>query len=239
MRAPVSLPFLFAFVALLSAPACKGLTPDIPPDIARELAPVPVTNRGSATGSWADESFNFGPYRVTDVDRKANISTGIKVAGHVDSGYNANTNQGGYSYTFNAPGGQTRAECSAALGEQRVQVAGYGENANDGRMGCRCVGAGLNAAVVLAGPGAAWRGQANFHGWPMPMQAIDRYKNGIYSDLPLVIDVRAPDQRVLAAVELKRPGKVWFSPQLDALTHAEIACLFAGYLLFENPKPPL
>jgi hypothetical protein len=106
-------------------------------------------------------------------------------------------------------------------------------------MGCRCVGAGLNAEVALAGPGAAWRGQAMLHGWPMPMQAIDRYKNGVYSDLPLAIDVRAPDQRVLAAVELKRPGKLWFSPQLDPQTHAELACLLAGYLLFENPKPTM
>jgi hypothetical protein len=230
---------LSALVLLLFGPAACKMAPAIPPDVKRELGELPVTGRGSFTGSWADESFAVGPYRVTDVDRSANSSSGLTVAGHVDSGYASRTSTGGYAYTFSAPGGRTRGACSAALGEQRLQVAGYGNDKNHGRLGCRCVGGGLAAEVMLEGPGAAWQGHANLHGWTMPMRAVDKYTNGMDADLPLAIEVRTPDGRVLAAVELARPGKMWFSPTLDAQTHAELACLMAGYLLFENPKPTM
>ena len=213
-----------------------NFTPAIPPDVPRELAPIPVTNRGAFTGSWANESFNLGPYRVTDVDRRTNISTGVQVAGHVDSGFRSDNARGGYSYAFLTVNGPIRGECSTEVGQQRLKLAGYNNDANDGRLGCRCVGGGLDAEAAIAGPGAAWTGPGNLHGWPTMLRAVDRYTNGSYATLPLAIDVRAPDGHLLAAVELKRPGTVWFSPSLDAQTHAELGCLMAGYLLFETPK---
>jgi hypothetical protein len=228
--------WLFFLVISLTSLGCK-MAPAIPPDIARELAPIPITNRSMMTGSWANESFEMGPYRVSDVDRKAIISTGFKVAGGpVGSSYDDTTRKNSYSYTFTAPAGPSRGECSAAIGEQFFNSRVTFDHSAQGALGCRCSGAGLDAQTGLAGPGGAWSGQAMVHGWGMPMQAVDKYQNGMHSEHPLAIDVRAPDGRVLAAVELKHPGKVWFSPQLDAQSHAELACVFAGYLLFQDPK---
>lgn len=204
----------------------------VAPDIARDMAAVPVTERSALTGSWANEGFALGTYRVTNVDRSGVTSSGWSARGHGATA-GRTTVTGGYSYNFNAPLGVTRGECSTELAARRVDVPGYRQLGDRSKVGCRCVGGGLNAEVVLEGPDAAWEGQAMLHGFAVPMRAIDRHANGVYSPVPLGYEVRG--QVALGAVETKRPGRVWLARNLDALTHAELACLFSGYLLFESP----
>jgi hypothetical protein len=210
--------------------ACS-LTPAIPVYQPQELALLPVTNRGRATGSWANESFTFGPYQVSDVSRTGSTSVGLKVTGVPGVGSVGNDrSRAGYSYTFTAPGGQSRGECSNRLDERDVPWAA----SEASRIGCRCQGGGLDSEVALQGPNGSWTGQALLHGYPVPMRAFDRFTNGVYSKIPLGFEAKA--DAVVGAMASARPGKVWLANYLDPVSQAELACLFAGFLLFQTPK---
>jgi hypothetical protein len=224
--------YLAALVA--GCAGLKGMA--VPPDVARDMAPVAVTNRSSWTGALVDESFVMGQYRISGVDRKWNSSSGWNMGPGVQNGASSKTSKGGYAYTFTVPAGQIRAECATQLARDEVRVAGWSKEDNTSRVGCRCVGAGMHVEAVVQGPEAAWQGQVNLPNQPPAlMRAIDRYPNGVHSETPLGFEVRGP-QAALGAVELARPGKVWLSGNLDPQGHAALACLFAGMLLFESPK---
>jgi hypothetical protein len=137
----------------------------------------------------------------------------------------------GFSFTFTAPGGHTRAECFTRSGE-RKEFSDIPDETN--QVGCRCVGGGLNSEVVMSGPDGDWRGQAMLHGYPLPMRSFNRYTNGAFSALPFGFEVRG--QYLMGAMASKRPGQVWLAHVLDPLTHAELACLFAGLLLYQQPR---
>jgi hypothetical protein len=225
---------LCSLPALLLAGGCAGLSMPIPADVARDMAPVPITNRGSFTGSWANESFTMGPYQVSNVDRRARTSQAISAsAGSTLSAGKVESNSG-YSYDFSAPGGTARGECTTRLAEGKAEVVGFEAQSNTSRVACRCGGGGLAAEVAVEGPDGAWQGTLSLHGYPVQMRAIEQYANGMHSPTPLGYDVRA--QVAVGALEVKRPGRVWFSRTLDPRSNAELACLFAGYLLFETPR---
>ena len=220
---------LFA-IAITVVPGGCSLTPAIPVYPPQEMALLPVTNRGNFTGSWADESFVFGPYQVSQVDRRGVRSSGWSVPIPVGTIGNTSTTSG-YTFTFTAPGGHSQGECSTQFG-QRQKFSSFA--AESSQVGCRCAGGGLNSEVMMSGPGGAWQGQAMLHGYPVPMRSFSEYTNGVTSSLPFGFEVRA--QNVLGAMASKRPGKVWLAHNLDPLTHAELACLFAGFLLYQQPK---
>ena len=223
-----------AVVAAVTVSAGCSLTMPIPPDVAQTMTPVTITNRGSFTGSWANEGFTMGTYQVGSVDRNAKISTGYGATAGSSITASSTTASSGYSYVFNAAGGPSRGECTTELAEKRADVVGFTREQNNSRMTCRCNGGGLQAEVDVQGPDGDWQGNAILHGYPVAARAIFKYQSGVQSPVPLGYDVRG--QVALGAVELKRPGRIWLSQTLDAQSHAELACLFAGFLLFESPK---
>jgi hypothetical protein len=236
MRRP-SLPLaqvLRALPALALVTSSCSLTMPVPPDVARDMTPITITNRGTFTGSWANEGFTMGPYQVANVDRSGRVSTGISGSAGPDLSAGSTRSRSGYRYTFVAAGGPSQGECTTELVEQSAQAGGFNGERERSRIACRCGGAGLTTEVVLEGPDAAWQGNANLHGYAIPMRAIEQYANGVHSQYPLGYDVRG--QVAVGAVEVKRPGRVWLSQTLDPQSHAELACLFAGLLLFETPK---
>jgi hypothetical protein len=216
--------------------SCQMAMP-IPPDVARDMAPIPITNRGSFTGSWANESFTMASYQVSDVARAGRTSAGISAQAAPDVNASGTRSNSGYSYTFLAAGGPARGECTTQLSEGQAQAGYYSAQGNDSHVACRCTQGGLDTQVVLEGPDGAWQGTVMLHGYPVQIRAIEQYANGMHAPQPLGYDVRA--QIALGAVEVKHPGRVWFSPTLDPQSNAELGCLFAGLLLFETPKQGL
>jgi hypothetical protein len=235
MRRPATLsPFTVALALLALGPAACKMSMPIPPDVARDMAPIPITNRGSFTGSWANESFTMGAYQVGNVSRAGKTSQGVSATAGPDLRAAGTTSNSGYTYSFLSPGGQARGECTTQLSEGRAEAGGFGADSNGSHVACRCSEGGLATQVVLEGPEGEWRGTVMLHGYPVQMRAIETYSNGMHSPTPLGYDVRG--EVAVGALEVKHPGRVWFSPTLDPQSNAELGCLFAGLLLFETPK---
>ncbi len=204
----------------------------VPDEVARSTDLFPIQNRSVMTGSAADESFNFGPYRASNVDRKFNRSIGLSLKQGFE-GFAAGEGFGGHSFDFVGPGGPLRGECNT----QRSKTTGiYSDNKRAGRVACTCGGAGVYGEIDVAGPAGTWNGQAALHGYPATVVSIDKYEGGLHSTDPIGFEVRGP-QSPLGAVEIHRPGRVWLSRTLDPATHAELACLFTGLLLYIPPDP--
>ena len=223
--------FILAFSStVLALSACKTGGAAVPTSVTQQMAAIPISDRGTFTGSWADESFTMGPYRVGKVDRQATGSTGWKVeAGWAGAG--ATTWTGGYSYAFETPGGPVAGECRTQAGGDDTPLA---REAPTGQIACRCSGSGLETEAMVGGPKGTWQGQVKLRGFPLAINSLNQYSNGLTSSRPLGFEVRG--QVPVGAVETDRPGRVWLSSTLDAAGHAELACLFAGMLLFDSPR---
>jgi hypothetical protein len=222
------LPLLAAGAAVV---ACQSMRMAVPADVAGQSELLPIANRGSATGSWADESFNFGPYRVADVDRKWNSSQGLGIGGLGGS----STSTTGYKFKFSGPGGEAQGTCGSELSSQQANVLGGSLGSQAGKLTCRCDGPGATADVtLLSSTSAPAQGQANAHGWVVNLVAVDRYENGMQSPDPTGYEARAGV--VAGAVEVLRPGRVWLARPLDPARRADLACLFGGLLLFQPPR---
>jgi hypothetical protein len=223
---------LLLSLSSLSLAACQAPRMAVPADIAAEAELLPVTNRGSATGSWADESFNVGPYRVADVDRKGETTKGLSLGG-----FGSATRTSGYSFKFTGPDGEARGQCAAELVAQDASALGGSVSSRAGKLGCNCQGTGASGELLLqSGTSSPLQGQATVHGWVVNVVALDRYEGGTQSLDPTGFEARAGV--VAGAVEVLRPGRVWLARPLDASRRAGLACLFAGLLLYQPPRDP-
>jgi hypothetical protein len=225
-------------LALFSLMVPVGCTPQrmaVPPDLTSAAQLLPIEDRSGASGSLVNEGFRFGPYRVSDVDRDWNRS-GAEWAGW-NPFKSRETTRGGYAYKFSGGGGTVAAHCMTSVGQEKLSLPVVGELTSDvGQLACRCQGAGMAAdGVVEQKNGDAWEGQVNSRGGAFALASVSKLENGSTSMRPTGFEARAP-QRSVAAVETLRPGRVWLATSLDAPTQAELACLFAGFLLFQPPS---
>ena len=215
----------------LALAGCQAPRMAVPADVATASELLPVANRGSATGSWADESFNFGPYRVADVDRKWNSKQGLGIGGLGGS----STSTTGYRFKFSGPTGEAQGSCSSERNTQQANVLGGNLTSQAGKLACNCQGPGATADVtLLSSSSAPVQGQANAHGWVVNVVSVDNYENGLQSTDPTGYQARAGV--VAGAVEVLRPGRVWLARPLDAARRADLACLFGGLLLYQPPR---
>jgi hypothetical protein len=220
---------LLPALGLVSA-ACAHQRMAVPPHLAAQAEVLPVQDRSSATGDLVDESFHFGPYRVADVDRDWNRRGGFKMRVLIFE--TEDTVKGGYSYRLQGPTGQLTGECAFEASEQKGDFDPDLTN-----LACRCEGAGPPAEGVIQYKGRQWLGQVSVQGQRLALTPVSGYESGGNSYQPTGFEVRGPGAS-LAAVEVLRPGRIWLMPTVERSTRAELACLFAGFMLYQPPQEP-
>jgi hypothetical protein len=203
-----------------------------PTDVVQVSEELPIKDRSSWQGALVDESFKLGAYQVSDVDRKWNSTQSSSFLG-----FEASRMKGGYSYGLVSAAGKLKGECATEEREKGQNLGGGAEFSNlIAKLGCRC--SDDNGAVTLTLEGSTseqYKGAITGPDVAYSISAITERSKGWASHDPLGYRIDAPSAPV-GAVDLKMPGRVWISKTLESSAREQVACLFAGLLLYQPAK---
>jgi hypothetical protein len=229
-RNSLAFPLLAGF-----AVACGTPQMVVPPELARDSEVIAVTERSSSTTpALFDESFRFGGYAVDDVDRDWDARSAVEVLS-----FASDRTGGGYGYRIEGEGVALSGGCvteqagsAVALGDGAI-VGGRGDLE---RLGCTCTGKGRGPSkLVISGPSSKnVAGELHTCGAAYRIGAI--YENDGVLSIGVPSGYRVDGESPRGAVEVLRPGRVWFARDLDDCERAELACLYAGLLLYSPPQ---
>jgi len=226
---------LIATLAGLMLCGCTAARMALPPDVAQASEELPITDRSSWSGALADESFGLGPYKVTDVDRKWNSSQSNSIFG-VDR----SKTSGGYAFKV-ASGSENGAalagNCATENREKSSSLGGGWEfSSMIAKLGCTCSDSSGSANVVLqASTTDRYEGTLTSASSEYHVLAINERDGGGASHDPTGYRVDA-SSAPLGAVDVMGKGRVWLSKTLEGRARDDMACLFAGLLLYQPPK---
>jgi hypothetical protein len=222
-RLALALPFFLAA-------GCAATRMAVPGDIVTISEELTITDRSSWTGALADESFNLGSFKVADVDRKWNSKRTTSL-GAMES----TRSSGGYRFKLSGGALELSGLCET---ENRGRAADLGDGVSFGSMvaklGCSCSDATASAELLLeASTAEGYGGALKRSTDTVHVRAVNEREGGGVSSNPTgyrVDGVGAP----LGAVDVLGKGRVWISKALRGRERAELACLFAGLLLYQT-----
>jgi hypothetical protein len=202
----------------------------VPPEVASSSDEVAATDRSSMSGALADESFKLGKYAIDDVDRDWNSGSAVGVLG-----FSSEKTEGGYGYKLKGGGGELHGGCVTESGEKSLSL-GSGMSVGNAfaKLGCTCSGDGEPTKVVIAASTAdKYTGELTTHKGTYQIAAIYESEGTISNGQPsgYRVDGEAP----IGAVEVLKPGRVWFAKSLDDAERRDLACLYVGLMLYMPP----
>ncbi len=211
----------------------------VPPDVAAGADAVQVTERSRFSGALANEGFNLASSRVESVDRNWDSSRSLGIGP-----YQSAKTEGGYSYVWVAPGGRWEGVCASIAERQDVGMAfGVTFSETSNRLGCTCKSGERYASLALGRKGMdEYIGQVTSSGgesWVvLGLRELDSgYRDVKPAGYRLDRDAPTADSpgKLVAAVEVLFPGRIWFARGLSEAAKEEAGCLLAGLLLY-SPK---
>ena len=219
-------------VMMLSITACGAARMAVPADVAQASEELPITDRSSWSGALADESFRLGPYKVTDVDRKWDST-------HSNSlfGVDRSKTTGGYSFKLGGKDVELAGECATEDREKSRDLGGGFEfSSMSAKLGCTCHDASASANVVLAASTTdTYEGTLNSGSNEYHVAAINERDGGGSSHDPTGYRVDG-GEAPLGAVDVMGTGRVWLNRTVEGRVRDDLACIFAGLLLYKPPK---
>jgi len=218
-----------SLVLVLGAGGCTAAHMAVPKDVGTASDEITITDRSGMSGALVNEAFTMGPYKVTDVDRKWNSSSTSTIVG-----VSSSEAKGGYTFGLKAADGEYKGTCASHLDEKSTGFLGGTLGTQNFNVVCECSGASqanlsLNADTTSHYKGTALARNANY-----TIEGIYTDEKGSSSSKPLGYQVRGPNEAV-AAVEVTGKGRVWLSKSLEPGARGDVACLFAGLLLYQPP----
>ena len=205
-----------------------------PPDVVQASDELPITARSSFSGALANESFRMGSYRVAEVKRNwTNTNTRSSPA----FGFTDSRTRGGYTYELFAGDVQLLGECAT---EEREHAQDLGDGAAFSKLvaklGCSCKRGEREITLVLeASTTEPYAGTIKGGDHAPRVTALSQRENGRMPNRD-PLGYRVDSDQPLGAVGVVKPGRVWLSKQLGDDQRTELACLFAGLLLYEPPR---
>lgn len=218
----------------ISASCGSGWGMAVPQDVAQVSDELPIKDRSTWTGSLVDESFGLGSYRISDVDRKWNSTRTNTLLG-----FDRSKTTGGYAYSLSASDGKLAADC---MTEQRSGGLALGDGTSFSslvaKLGCSCRDDQGEATLILEGDTssqytgiARTSAQASYN-----VRAVTERENGkTESRDPLGYRIDGETGPV-GAVGVQKPGRVFLAKALPERARRELACLFAGLLIYQPPE---
>jgi hypothetical protein len=221
-----------AILATLLLPACAAAHMALPADVAQASEELPITDRSSWSGALANESFGLGSYKVTDVDRKWDSTRSSSW-----SGFDKSKTTGGYAFKLSGQEIALEGECATENRSKSANLGGGFEfSSTAAKLGCTCHDTTGTAQVVLeASTTKRYQGTLNSASAQYPIVAINERDSGGTSHDPTGYRVDG-GETPLGAVDVMGKGRVWLSKTLEGRSRHDLACIFAGLLLYQPPK---
>ncbi|MBI5607833.1 MAG: hypothetical protein HY902_03025 [Deltaproteobacteria bacterium] len=221
--------FLIALIGAATC-ACAPVHMAVPPDLAAGSHVYEVQNRSSWKGALVDESFNFGPYRVTKIDRDWTSSSGWGVGA-----YSTSAVKTGYAFVLVTPAGELAGRCGVEAEKKDLEVLGGHIWKQRTSLACAC-GANTNGTrfVISSENGRPMGGAAVIGENNLAVNPIDRAENGAQFQEGLGWELRGVGP--IGAVEAQHPGRFWLEKGLAPTTAHDAACLLAGMALYQPPE---
>jgi hypothetical protein len=213
------------------AAACSTPHMVVPPEIAKDSEVVAVTDRSAMSGALADESFKLGKYAVDDVDRDWDSGSAVGVLA-----FSSEKTEGGYAYKFKGDGVDLAGGCVTEKGEKSLALgSGMSVGNSFAKLGCTCNGGdGQPTKVVIAASTSdEYSGELQTRAGTYRVAAIYEAEGSLSSGQPSGYRVDGESPR--GAVEVLKPGRVWFARDIENAERADLACLYAGLLLYLPP----
>jgi hypothetical protein len=221
-----------AALFFLALNACSAAHMALPSDVAQVSEQLPIADRSSWSGALADESFKLGPYAVNNVDRKWNSTNSSSLFGDRMS-----KTTGGYAFELAGQGVTLAGNCATEARERDTNLGnGLSFGATIGKLGCACADNAGNADLVLESSAEQhYEGMLKTSAGEYHVSSINEREGGSSSYDPTGYRVDGGDGPK-GAVDVLGTGRVWVSKALEARPRAEVACVFAGLLLYQPPR---
>jgi len=213
---------------LAAATGCGAQTMSVPQDVVKSSQELQVADRSSWSGALADESFKLGPYEVADVDRDWNSGSGFGV-----SGFSSEHIAGGYSFQLKEAGAAMKGVCATEQTDKSLSLgSGMSLGKQTAKVACTC---GDDADVLLqTSTGDEYGGTLNTSGGGYQIKAIYERDGALSDGTPA--GYRVDGEGPVGAVEVLKPGRAWIGKQIEGPERKQLACIFAGLMLYMPPK---
>jgi hypothetical protein len=215
-------------VSLLAA--CGTAHMVVPKDVATGSDIVQATDRSMMSGTFANESFKLGVYAVGDVDRDWDSTSSLGVLS-----FSTDKTKGGYSYTLKGKDVDLKGGCATESGDDSISLGhGFSAGSAFAKLGCTCSGKGEPTKVVIAASSSEkYAGELHTHGGQYQISAIYETE-GALPNGPAGYRIDADGPR--GAVEVLKPGRIWFPHDMEEAERADLTCLYAGLMLYMPPE---
>jgi hypothetical protein len=189
------------------------------------LTPPPGT-----PGAAPTESFTMGPYRVSRVNRDWQGASDSSV-----TGYGVGQGSGGYAFIFRGREGAYSGQCATVASVAAPDAEGGVTMPSASNVLCECNGTAPSSTLIGLDASAHRHGTINARGLSYQIDGIYARVEGAADATLVGYEVRDARARPSGAVEIVGPGRVWLNRSLDAAARADLACVFAGLLLYKPP----
>jgi hypothetical protein len=202
----------------------------VPPEIGKGSDMVAATDRSSMSGALADESFKLGKYAVEDVDRDWDSGSAVSVLN-----FSSDKTEGGYSYRLKAEGVDLKGGCVTEKGDKSLSLgSGMSVGSSFAKLGCTCEGAGAPTRVVISADTTdEYSGELQTNTGSYKIAAIYEAEGSLSNGQPSGYRVDGETPR--GAVEVLKPGRVWFARDVADAERTDLACLYVGLMLYMPP----
>jgi hypothetical protein len=203
----------------------------VPPEVAHDSEVVPATGRSSMSGALANESFKLGKLSIEDVDRKWDSGSSLSVLG-----FSKDNTEGGHSYKVTGAGAPLAGGCVTEKGSKSLSLgSGMSVGTSFAKLGCSCKGEGEPTKVVIAADdNGRYDGELKTRSGSYRVSAINEAQGMISNGQPAGYRVDGDSPR--GAVEVLKPGRVWFAKDLSDDERNDLACLYVGLMLYMPPR---
>ena len=215
-----------ALSATLSACSTPQMT--APADVVEASELLPISERSRWSGALVDESFRMGPYQVVEVNRDWRRGRGWSILG-----LSSDRIAGGYSFGLGGDGPVTRGVCATESSGKSLHLgSGRSVSQRAAKLACTC---GDDSTVLLQTT------SDGTYGGPLRTSEGNYQIKAIYDREGTWSDGNPSGYRVdgdvaVGAVDVIRPGRVWMGRAIEPGERKQLACIFAGLMLYQPPS---
>ena len=240
MRARTTRALLALATGVLATGCIVGLRMQPPRDLVGVTEVLEVAGGSQfGRGLFTSESFDLGPYRVSDVNRDWSHVRGATRDVWFFGGRKLETRSvGGFSFAFGTAEGPLAGVCETAVLSETYEFGSWSVGEDARSMGCECArGASVVSSlfVVDSGAGTQWDGWLKLGGTQYQIEAQHRLEGNTTSAGPAGYRLDGPAPPPLGAIDIMHPGRVWLHERLSEEDRAAAGCAAAAILL--EPKP--
>jgi hypothetical protein len=215
------------------AAACAPARMAVPKEVGGVSDEIVISDRSAMSGALVDESFKMGPYQVVDVNRKWTSSSTTTIAG-----FSSGAVEGGYTFGLKsgdgAGAGAYKGQCASQLDEKTTGFLGGTLGTQKFKVLCECAGPAQASFTMDADTTSHYQGSVTARSASYKIEGIYTDEKGSSTSTPVGYHVHGADPA--GAVEVTGKGRVWLNKSLDPGARADLACLFAGLLLYKPPQ---